>query len=257
MHPTRSATLSFHTLYNGPVSTPRSEFLAGVRSALPLLAGTLPFGLIYGVLGASAGLPPAITIAMSSLVYAGSAQFVAADQIGHGVPSPVVVLTTFVVNLRHMLYSASLGPYLTHLSRRWKLLLAYLLTDETYAATIGHYQQAASIAHQHWFFFGSGLTLWIIWQCSTLAGVVLGAQVPARWGLEFSLALTFIGLVLPALRDRAVIAAALTAGLAAVALYNLPLRLGLIAAAAVGIAAGLLLETLAAPPAPAAPDGGD
>ncbi len=234
--------------------TPRREFLAGVRATLPLLAADLPFGLIYGVQGAAAGVPPLITLAMSSLVFAGSAQFIAGGQLGAvpPVPYPIVVLTTTVVNLRHLLYSASLGPYLRHLPRRWQWLLAYLLTDETYAVTIGRYQTADAVTHKHWFYLGVGLTIWISWQLVTLLGVLVGTQLPERWGLDFSIALTFIGLILPVLRDRAVIAAAVAAGLAAVAANGLPLRLGLIVAAVVGIAVGLLVETLTGQPTPAA-----
>jgi 4-azaleucine resistance transporter AzlC len=229
------------------VSPPRAEFIAGVRAELPILFGVIPFGMIYGVLALSTGLPPLLAVAMSSIVFAGSAQFIGAELIGLGVPGPLIVLTTFVVNLRHMLYSASVAPHLRHLSRAWKWLLAYLLTDEAYVVTILHFDQSNPGTHKHWFFLGAGLTLWTSWQISTFVGVALGAQVPPSWGLDFTLALTFIGLVVPALRDRAVVAAALAAGLTAVAAYTLPLKLGLILAAAVGIAAGLLAESLHQP----------
>jgi len=242
--------------------TPHNEFWAGVRATLPLLAGDLPFGLIYGVQGAAAGVPPLVTLAMSSIVFAGSAQFIAVSQLGAvpPVPHPIMVLTTFVVNLRHLLYSASMGPHFSHLPRRWKWLLAYLLTDETYAVAIGRYQTADPVANKHWFYLGVGLTLWASWQLVTLLGVLVGAQVPPAWGLDFSIALTFIGIILPVLRDRAVIAAAAAAGLAAVLANGLPLRLGLIVAAVVGIATGLLVETLLGGPKPAAAErapGGD
>ena len=87
--------------------TPRNEFSGGVRATLPLLAGDLPFGVIYSVQGAAAGVPPLVTLAMSSIVFAGSAQFIAISQLGAvpPVPYPIMVLTTFVVNLRHLLYT--------------------------------------------------------------------------------------------------------------------------------------------------------
>jgi len=230
-----------------------------VRLTLPLLAGVAPFGLIYGVLAISAGMPAAAAIAMSPIAFGGSAQIIATGQFKLGVPGPVMVLTAFVVNLRHMLYSASMGPYLRPLARPWKWLLAYLLTDEAYAVTIVHYQQPGPAEHKHWFFLGAGLTLWATWQITTIAGVIVGGRLPANWGLDFTLALTFIGLLLPVLRDRAVLAAAVAAGLAAVAAAGLPLKLGLIVAAAVGIAAGMLVEALpgAKPPPDAAPGGSD
>jgi 4-azaleucine resistance transporter AzlC len=234
-------------LYNRRVTSPRGEFLAGVRAELPILFGVVPFGLIYGVVAVSAGLPPAVAYAMSLVVFAGSAQFIGAELIGAGVPGAVIVLTTFVVNLRHMLYSASLAPYLRQLSRGWKWLLAYLLTDEAYVVVILNYHRAEDLTHKHWFYLGAGLTLWTTWQFSTAAGIFLGAQVPAGWGLDFTLAVSFIGLVALALRDRAAVAAALAAGVTAVLAYPLEYRLGLLVAALVGIVVGLVVEELKTP----------
>jgi 4-azaleucine resistance transporter AzlC len=228
------------------VSPPRAQFLAGVRSELPIALGVIPFGLIFGVLAIGAGLPPGPALAMSSIVFAGSAQFIGQRMIGAGDPAALIILTTFVVNLRHMLYSTSVEGYIKHLPARWKVLLAYLLTDEAYATTIVNYQAAGELAHKHWFFLGAGLTLWGVWQASTAAGVFLGAQVPPAWALDFTLALTFIGIVVPALGDRAMLAAAVAAGLMAVAAFDLPLKLGLMLAALTGIGAGLAGEAWAA-----------
>jgi 4-azaleucine resistance transporter AzlC len=227
------------------MTSPRSEFLSGVRAELPILLGVLPFGLIYGVLALSAGLPPAAALAMSSIVFAGSAQFIGAQLFSQAAPALVIVLTTFVVNLRHMLYSASVAPYLKPLSPAWKWLLAYLLTDEAYAVAITHYHHASAPAHKHWFFLGAGLTLWGAWQLSTALGVFLRTQiqVPEAWALDFTLALTFIALVVPALKDRAGVAAALSAGLVAVAMADLPYKLGLMLAALTGIGVGMVAES--------------
>ena len=122
-------------------TTARTEFLAGVRAELPILLGVAPFGMIYGALAIGAGLPRGAAQAMSAIVFAGSLQFVATQLFATGAPWLVLLLTTFIVNLRHMLYSASLAPYLHKLPARWKWLLAYLLTDEAYAPTILHYRQ--------------------------------------------------------------------------------------------------------------------
>lgn len=222
----------------------RTEFLAGVRFQLPILLGVIPFGVIYGVLGVGAGLPPVTAQAMSSIVFAGSAQFIGAQMFKEAAPALIIVLTTFVVNLRHMLYAASVQPYIQHLSARWKWGLAYLLTDEAYATVIAHYHRGGETAHKHWFYLGAGLTLWCSWQISTLVGVIFGsaAQIPAAWGLDFTLALTFIGIVFTSLKDRPTAAAALSAGVVAVLGVGLPYRLGLMVAALVGIAVGVILE---------------
>src|SRR4030095_9462974 len=117
------------------------KFWAGVRAEIPLLIGVFPFGMIYGALALHAGLSKFASQMMSSIVFAGSAQFITTQLVQEATPGLVIVLTIAVVNLRHMLYSASLAPYLASLSRRWKILLSYLLTDEAYAPTIIQYEK--------------------------------------------------------------------------------------------------------------------
>jgi len=225
------------------MTTPKSEFLAGIKAEIPITLGVLPFGLIYGVLAIAAGLPPLLAIASSSIVFAGSAQFIGAQLIGASTPGLVIWLTTFIVNLRHMLYSTSLAPHTKHLSRPWKWLLAYLLTDEAYVVTALHYQnKGVPETYKHYFWTGSGITLWITWQLSTAAGVFFGTQVPASWSLDFTLALTFIGMVVPLCHERPNLAAALAAGIVAILTFGWPYRLGLMAAALSGIIAGILVE---------------
>jgi 4-azaleucine resistance transporter AzlC len=219
------------------------EFWGGVRAELPIAVGVLPFGLIYGVIALAAGLTPAQAQAMSAIVFAGSAQFIGAELMGVGAPLPVLWLTTFVVNVRHLLYSAQLGPDLQHLPRRWRFLLAYLLTDEAYAVTAVYYAQpTSSPRYRHWYFLGAGLLLWLSWQMSTAVGVFLGAEVPASWGLDFALALTFMGIVIPLLDKRPMLAAAVTAGVTAVLAHSLPYNLGLVVAGLMGIVVGVWLE---------------
>jgi 4-azaleucine resistance transporter AzlC len=227
---------------NAPAASRRSEFLAGVRGELPLLLGVVPFGMIYGALALGAGLSAGTSQAMSAVVFAGSAQFVIAQLVNVGAPGAVIVLTAFVVNVRHALYSASVAPYLKPLSWRWKALLAYLLTDEAYAVTIIRLTRPEPSPFPQWFFLGAGLALWTSWQASTAAGIFLGTQIPPGWSLDFTLALTFIALVVPALKDRAAVAAALTAGVVAVAAGGLPFKLGLVAAALAGILVGVGVE---------------
>jgi 4-azaleucine resistance transporter AzlC len=231
-------------------TTARNEFLGGVRGEAPILLGVIPFGLIYGVSAVGAGISHLLAQAMSAIIFAGSAQFVTAQLVGARVPLAIVVLTGAIINLRHMLYSASLAPYTRRLPSGWKWLLAYLLTDEAYAVTVIHYRAVGATPRSHWYFLGAGLALWSTWQVSTLAGVVLGASVPARWSLDFTLALTFIALVVPVLRDRPSVAAAGVAGIVAILAYGLPLKLGIIVATLAGLLVGILLETRLPQPTP-------
>lgn len=222
--------------------SPWPKFLAGVRDELPILLGVVPFGLIYGALAMSAHLPVPAAQAMSSIVFAGSAQFIAAQLIGAGASGLVIVMVVAVVNLRHALYSASIAPFVRHLRPAWKLLLAYLLTDEAYAVVITHYNQEGDPGNKHWYFLGAGLTLWSSWQVSTAVGIFIGARMPENWPLSFALPLTFIALVVPALKDRAATAAALTASLIGVMTLNFPYKTGLLLAALAGILVGMGVE---------------
>ena len=145
-----------------------------------------------------------------------------------------------MVNLRHLLYSASVAPYVKHLRPRWKWLMAYVLTDEAYAVTITHYNREGDSPDRHWYFLGAGLTLWSAWQASTAVGIFIGAQIPANWPLSFVLTLTFIALVVPALKDRGGVSAALVAGLVGLLAFNFPYKTGLLLAALIGIITGLV-----------------
>jgi 4-azaleucine resistance transporter AzlC len=223
------------------------NFWEGVRAELPLLIGVFPFGMIYGALALDAGLSTAAAQLMSSIVFAGSSQFVTAQLVREGAPGLVIILTIAVVNVRHMLYSASLAPYLKNLSLRWKALLSYLLTDEAYAPSIIKYEKEGVTPYSHWFILGAGLTLWFNWQLSTALGIFLGAVIPEDWPLDFALPLTFIAMVVPVLKNRAMIAAALSAGVVALLGNHLPFRLGLILAALTGIFVGTILERQKSP----------
>ncbi len=210
---------------------PAQAFWLGVMALLPMHLGVVPFGIIYGVIALQSGIPPLAAMLMSSIVFAGSAQFLLAQLIGAGAPAMLMVGAVGVINLRHALYSASVAPMLQHLPWRWKCLLAYLLTDEAYAAAIPHLLATPRSPFAHWILLGSGFTLWFGWQIATLLGVLLGAQLPDNLSLDFALPLTFIAIVVPMLTDRRRLAVALAAATLAILLAGLPYKLGLFGAA--------------------------
>ena len=224
------------------VKTRKQEFWSGVRDESPILLGVVPFGLLFGALAINVHLTSLAAQAMSAIIFAGSAQFIAAQLVGTGSSGLVILMVVFVVNLRHALYSASVAPHIKNLNTGWKILLSYLLTDEAYAVTITHYNRAGDSETRHWYFLGAGLTLWSSWQISTAIGIFIGAQIPASWPLGFILPLTFIALVVPALKDRAGVAAALVAGAAGLLAFGLPYKTGLLLAALTGILTGLVVE---------------
>jgi 4-azaleucine resistance transporter AzlC len=226
-------------------SVQREEFLAGIRAELPIILGVFPFGMIFGAIAVDAGMPALVAQSMSAIIFAGSAQFVAAQLMALNTPLAVLLATTFIMNLRHLLYGASLAPHVRHLPLRWRMMLAYLLTDEAYAVTIIHYSDNGRPRDsKHWFFLGAGLMLWTAWQSSTALGIILGARIPENWSLDFTLAVTFIALGVPTLRDRPHLAAAISAGLVAILSAYWPYKLGLMASAVVGILVGFSLERL-------------
>ena len=225
------------------MSEAKKEFWNGVRAEFPLLIGVFPFGMIYGALALNAGLSTSASQLMSSIVFAGSSQFVTAQLVHDTAPALVIIVTIAVVNLRHMLYSASLAPYLHDLSLRWKALLSYLLTDEAYAPTIIKYEKEGIKPFSHWFLLGAGFSLWFTWQISTALGIFLGTAIPEDWPLDFALPLTFIAMVVPILKNRPMVASALSAGVVALLAFSLPYKLGIILAALTGILVGTILES--------------
>jgi 4-azaleucine resistance transporter AzlC len=229
-----------------PNSTPRSEFWAGVRATIPLLIGAAPFGLIFGALAINSGLSLAGAGGFSAIVFAGSAQFIAAGLVASGVGTGFIILTTLIVNLRHALYGATLAPHTAHLPQRWLLPLAFWLTDETFAVVASHYAKADSSPHKHWYFFGSAIFMYVNWQAWTWLGIFVGQSIPnpAAWGLDFAMVVTFIGLLVPFVRNHKMLVAVLVAGLVALLANGLPNKLGLMAASLAGVAVGMGLDWL-------------
>jgi 4-azaleucine resistance transporter AzlC len=187
------------------------DFRAGFVAPMPLWLGVAPFGAIYAVSAIAAGLDWAQTLAMSLLVFAGAAQFTAAGLFASGAAPFTIVVATLIINARHVLLAASIAPFVREAPLRAKALLAFQLTDESYAIGMrGWVDGAGSPAYQ----FGANISLYVIWQCSTVAGILLGALIPdpAVYGLDLVFPLSFIGLLVPLLRERVSVTVALLAG---------------------------------------------
>lgn len=228
--------------------TPRAAFRAGFVATMPLWLGAAPFGAIYAVTALAAGLNAAQVQAMSLLVFAGSSQFTAAGLFASGVAPVTIVITTLIVNARHLLLAASLTPFTRRTSGWRKALLAAQLTDESYAIGIRKLleePQRGSLAY----FFGANVSMYVIWQCSTAVGILLGALIPnpASYGLDLVFPLTFIGLLLPLLRDRTnVMVAVLAAVLAVIAAVLLPGSWYILVAGIGASSIGLMIRRTAA-----------
>lgn len=230
------------------MSTRREVFAAGIAAVAPMLTVVVPFGMIAGLSAIGTGLSAAQAMVFSATVFAGASQLATLQLITEGAVPAVILLTALTINLRMMMYSASLAPHFQHLGSGWRLGLAYFLVDQNYALAINRYNRpdGGFEPHGHWYYLGAGLALWLTWQAATAVGVFLGAGIPRDWSLDFAVPLVFLVLLMPALRDRAHVVAALVGGGVATAAIGLPLKLGIVAGALSGIAAGYAWERWAA-----------
>jgi 4-azaleucine resistance transporter AzlC len=233
--------------------TPLDEAWHGLRDTLPFMFGSIPFGLLFGTLATGEGLSPLATMAMSLFVFSGSAQFIAVVLLGAGSGIWVVWFATFVLNLRHLLYAATLVDHVRHLSQAWRFPLAAFLTDETFAVMERRYRTQSAKAdlrpqgggrNAHWYYLASCAGMYLNWQTWTFIGITVGQRFPQvqNWGLEFAMVVTFIGIVVPLLTSMPYVAAAVVAGLVAALANPLPYKLGLMLAALAGIVVGVALD---------------
>lgn len=221
-----------------------AEFGAGARDTIPMMVGAAPFGVIFGTLATTGPLHAWTVQLMSLAVFAGSAQFIALGLIAGHASFAVIWATTFIVNLRHILYSATLAPYVAHLPARWRWTLGAFMTDEVFAVSYAHYQRRAPGETGPYYFLGSGVSMYVNWQIWTVVGLLFGSAFPGLQskGLDFAMVATFIAIIVPQLVALRFVAAALAAGVLSFAWNGWPYKLGLLAAVAVGVAVGALLS---------------
>lgn len=209
----------------------------------PILLGLVPFGLVAGVTAVEAGMTPLQAIGMSVILFAGASQLAAIELIGRTAPVAVIVVTALVINLRFVMYSASIAPYFRRLGAPARWLSAYVLTDQAYAVSLAEFRETAPEERSRlWYYLGASAALWITWQVSTIAGALAGAAVPDDLSLGFAVPLTFLALLVPALTDRITLLVAVVSAAVGVAAAALPLDLGLVTAALVGVAVGVALD---------------
>lgn len=222
----------------------RTEFRRGVQEGLPFLAGALPFSMILGVAAVDVGMEAGLAIAHSGIVFAGTAQLAALQLIQTGSTMGVILLTTLVVNLRMMMYSATLAPQFKELSFGRRLILSYFLIDQVFAFSVIRVQNEPDLKGEdlQWYYLGIGIPMGIAWIIGTAVGVFLGAIIPSSWGLDFAIPLLLIAVAVPALKTKTSVLAAVVGGGLAVLGVQLPYNLGLLIGAVLGMAAGLAVE---------------
>jgi predicted branched-subunit amino acid permease len=222
----------------------RRAFLTGVRDGAPFVLVIVPFGLLFGVVASEAGWDIAQTMAMTVLVIAGASQFTALQLISEQAPVLIVIVTALAVNLRLAMYSASLAPQVGAAPLWQRALLAYVLVDQTYGASVNRaaiqpgMRAGERVAH----FFGAAAPIVPVWYGFTWVGAVAGAAIPEALALDFAVPITFIAMVAPMLRTLPHVVAAFVSVAVALALAWLPFSLGLLVAAGLAMVAGALTE---------------
>ncbi len=232
------------------------EMRAGASAIAPMLIGVIPFGLVAGVLPVSEGLGGAAAVGFSTIVFAGASQLAAIEVLGDGGTAIVAALAACTINLRILLYSASLAPYLARESLLRRMAAAYLLTDQAYAVSIlrwgrhGHDRADGdpvvldSESSRRWsYYLGAALMLWVPWQVATVTGVLLGNAVPDSLPLGFAVPLVFLVLLVPTLTKLHAVVAAGVGGLVTVVSLELGAgALSVMIGALTGVAAGAIFD---------------
>ncbi|UTW11903.1 AzlC family ABC transporter permease [Marinobacterium rhizophilum] len=223
-------------------TTGKEAFYAGIRALLPAAPGVIPFGLVTGVTAIEQGLSPLTTIGMTVLFFAGAAQMAALQLLRNDAFPLVIIVTALVINLRFLMYSASMAPHFAGLPKRWTWPMSYVLSDQAYVLSILKFSSGKAPLYGHYFFAGAAFSMWLTWQLAVMAGVFLGAEIPASWSLDFAIPLVFLALLVPSVRNRACLVAACVGGAVAVLATGMAYNLGLLVASFCGIGAGLLVE---------------
>lgn len=214
----------------------------GFWSAAPLLVGVVPFGLITGVAAAGSVIGAGLAWSTSFIIFAGAAQLATLDLFDAGAVSVVIIATGLIINSRHLMYSAALAPAFREFPASWRSLLPYILTDQAYAITITPYNDEPDPVYRRWFFLGGAASFWLTWQITTAVGAVFGAVIPGAWGFTFAIPLMFLALLIPTLRNRPALVAAIVGGGVAVLAASAPYRSGLIIGAVAGVVAGVAAD---------------
>ena len=219
----------------------QSRALQGMRAMTPLLPGIVPFGLIAGFTPVSFGFTWFDAWAGSLLMFAGASQLVVYQLMNESASLWVILLTVAAINLRYVLYSASIAPHLANADRLTRFLAGYALTDQIYAICHRDYPTHDWDLQERVAYYAGGSSLiWGLWQACTVLGALVGQVIPVFWSLEFMIPLTFLALTLNTLKSRSHQIAAVTGATVSFAGLTLPYNLGLILGGVAGTVAGVI-----------------
>jgi len=206
------------------MSKKTENLLKGFYDVSPLLLPVVPFGIIFGAIGIELGFGPYITYATSIIIFSGASQIVFFQLLSNGASSIIAITSSSVVSTRHLLYGAVVAQYLSKLSLMWKIFLSYLLTDQAFAVSQEFFKKNSNDEYKHYHLLGAGLTLWIVWQLTTVIGILLGSIVPEELGLSFTIPLTFLALLINYFRKIDHLIVIFLSGLSSILFYEAPLK---------------------------------
>ena len=206
------------------MSKKTENLLKGFYDVSPLLLPVVPFGIIFGAIGIELGFGPYITYATSIIIFSGASQIVFFQLLSNGASSLIAITSSSVVSTRHLLYGAVVAQYLSKLSLIWKIFLSYLLTDQAFAVSQEYFKKNSNDEYKHYHLLGAGLTLWIVWQLTTVIGILLGSIVPEELGLSFTIPLTFLALLINYFRKIDHLIVIFLSGLSSILFYEAPLK---------------------------------
>ena len=216
-------------------------FLKGIIDVSPLMIPVVPFGLIFGVLAIDIGFSPLETMGMSLIIFGGASQIVLLQLFSGGASSLVIISSVGAVNSRHLLYGAVVSEHLSDLKLIWKIIISYFLIDQAFAIS-NEYLKKNKNSNRYFHLVGGGATCWIVWQSTTLLGIILGSAIPEKLGLSFAVPLTFLALLVNDFRKLINIVVIIISGLVATLGYNyIPFKAYVIVAALVGLFTAMIL----------------
>ena len=221
-----------------------SLFIEGTVDSIPLVLAAIPFGLIFGAISISSGLSAWATMSMSLFVFAGASQFISIKLLASSSSITVILMTVFLVNLRHMIYAANLMPQVSTLPQKLRILMAFWLTDETFAVVSSRVANNNKNKGIHWYYLGSACAMYFMWSTCTLIGIILGKQIPeiADWGLDVAMILGFVGIVVPNLKCSIDWTCATTAIFGTLLTHNWPNQTGLLFSSFLAITVSLIAD---------------
>lgn len=228
-------------------TTSKSYFWKGFRDGTPFIFVAVPFGTLFGVFAAEAGLDIVQTMMLTSTVFAGAAQFAALQLLQDQTPTAIILISALAVNLRMAMYSASLTPFLGAAPLWQRACAAYLTVDQSYACSIVQFEKEPrmTVPQRMAYFVGSVTPITPLWILATYLGAVLGTRIPESWALDFALPITFLAMIGPMMRTLPHVVAALVAIMVSLLTVGIPYNLGLLIAGCTGMIAGAQAELIA------------